>query len=78
VTFNGKNIPLKSERLRLTFKKVENHLALLKSLDKESELIKNQLLFVNILDDAQIVIKKERSEEMKKSEQSGQLYNVLL
>lgn len=38
---------------------------------KEGELIKNQLLFVNILDDAQLVIKKEKSEESKKSEQSG-------
>jgi hypothetical protein len=71
ITFNGKNIPLKSERLRLIFKKVENHTALMKSLEKDSDLIKNQLLFVNILDDAQIVIKKEKSEEMKKSEQSG-------
>ena len=53
-------------------------MALMKSLDKEGELIKNQLSFVNILDDAQIVIKKEKSEEMKKSETSGQLYNVLL
>jgi hypothetical protein len=50
----------------------------MKSLEKEGELIKNQLSFVNILDDAQIVIKKEKSEEMKKSETSGQLYNVLL
>ena len=27
ITFNGKNIPLKSERLRLVFKRVEIHLA---------------------------------------------------
>ena len=26
VTFNGKSVPLKSERLRMIFKKVENHL----------------------------------------------------
>ena len=25
INFNGKNIPLKSERLRMIFKKVENH-----------------------------------------------------
>lgn len=41
---------------------------MMKTLEKESDLIKNQLLFVNILDDAQLVIKKEKSEEMKKSE----------
>ena len=33
---------------------------------------------VNILEDAALVIKKEKAEESKKSEQSGQLYNVLL
>ena len=43
INFNGKNIPLKSERLRHVFKKVENHLNTLSSLpkDKTSELIKN-------------------------------------
>lgn len=33
---------------------------------------------MNIVDDAQLVIKKEKAEETKKSEQSGQLYNVLI
>jgi len=33
---------------------------------------------VNTLEDASLVIKKEKAEESKKSEQSGQLYNVLL
>jgi RNA-binding signal recognition particle 68 len=33
---------------------------------------------VNILEDASLVIKKEKAEESKKSEQSGQLYNILL
>lgn len=33
---------------------------------------------VNTLDEASLVIKKEKAEESKKSEQSGQLYNVLL
>ena len=36
------------------------------------------LRFVNVIDDAQIVIKKEKAEELKKSEQSGNLYNILL
>ena len=36
-----------------------------------TELIKNYLDFVNILDDALLVIKKEKAEESKKSEQSG-------
>lgn len=33
---------------------------------------------MNTLEDAALVIKKEKAEESKKSEQSGQLYNVLL
>lgn len=52
------------------------------SLEKNSgaakELIKNYLNFVNVLDDAQVVIKKEKTEESKKSEQSGQVFNILI
>ena len=79
ITFNGKNIPLKSERLRLVFKRVEIQLAQLNDPSKQnSDQISNYLNFVNILDDAQLVIRKEKAEESKKSEQTGQLYNVLL
>ena len=41
-------------------------------------MINNYLKFVNTLDDAQLVIRKEKAEESKKSEQSGQLYNFLI
>jgi RNA-binding signal recognition particle 68 len=40
--------------------------------------LENYLQLVNILEDAVLVIKKERAEESKKSEQSGQLYNILI
>ena len=40
--------------------------------------LENYLMVVNILEDAALVIKKEKVEESKKSEQSGQLYNILL
>ena len=33
---------------------------------------------MNILEDAALIVKKEKTEESKKSEQSGQLYNILL
>jgi hypothetical protein len=72
ITFNGKNIPLKSERLRLVFKRVEIQLSELNNPTKQNnDQISNYLNFVNILDDAQSVIKKEKAEESKKSEQSG-------
>lgn len=45
---------------------------------KIGELIKGYLKLVDIIDDAQSVIKKEKAEESKKSEQSGQLYNILI
>ena len=41
-------------------------------------VIENYLQLVNILEDAALIIKKEKAEESKKSEQSGQLYNILL
>jgi len=69
-------VPLKTERLRATFKKVENHSNELQEQEKEivlkggspAELIKNYLNFVNILDDALFVIKKEKAEESKRNE----------
>ena len=33
---------------------------------------------MNILEDATLIIKKEKAEESKRSEASGQIYNVLL
>ena len=41
-------------------------------------IIENYLQLVNILEDAALVIKKEKAEESKRSEQSGQLYNILI
>lgn len=92
ISVGTKNIPLKSERLRQTFKRIETHSSLLEDLEKASdisdqssdslqkigELIKSYLKFADIIDDAQSVIKKEKAEESKKSEQSGQLYNILI
>jgi hypothetical protein len=81
ISYNGKSIPLKSERLRLVFKKVENQLAELYDPANQSDnkkTINNFLKFVNTLEDSQIVIKKEKAEESKKSEQSGQVYNLLI
>jgi hypothetical protein len=40
--------------------------------------IRNYLQLVNILEDAVLVIKKEKAEESKRSDASGQLYNTLL
>jgi len=80
-------VPLKSERLRMIFKRVENFLNDIQEQEKAlqtkdggspQDLIKNYLNFVNVLDDAQVVIKKEKAEESKKSEQSGQVFNVLV
>ena len=63
ISVGNKNIPLKSERLKQTFKKIETHSSLLDDLEKSSdisnqsaekigELIKNYLKFADIIDDA--------------------------
>jgi hypothetical protein len=83
ITYNNKSIPLKTEKLKEVFKRVESHQNDIQEYWENSSFdpatqIKNYLQLVNILEDAALVIKKEKAEESKKSEQSGQLYNVLI
>lgn len=72
IVFNGKTIPLKSERIKIIFKKVENKLNDIQMKEKDcnvpQEIIKDYLDFMNILDDATLIIRKEKAEETKKSE----------
>ena len=42
-----------------------------------NELIKNYLKFADLLDESQLVIRKEKTEEQKKSESTGTLFNLL-
>ena len=54
------------------FKRVENDLNVLQAPAAESkDMLSNYIKFVDTLDDAQLVIKKDKAEESKKSEQSG-------
>ena len=84
ITYNNKVIPLKTEKLRIVFKKVQSQMQDIQEYQQIQQgfepghLIKSYLQLVNVLEDASLVIKKEKSEESKKSEQSGQLYNILL
>ena len=41
------------------------------------QVVKAQLKFADCIDECQSVVKKERLEESKTSEQSSQLYNLL-
>ena len=41
-------------------------------------MIVQYLKLADIIDDSQLVIRKEKVEESKKSEQSGSLFNLLL
>ncbi len=83
ITYNNKTVPLKSERLKQVFKKVEfaNH-EIQEYWEKQNEKgeqgkfdtavqIRNYLQLVNILEDAVLVIKKEKAEESKRSDASG-------
>ena len=86
INYNNKIIPLKTEKLKQVFKRVESQMQDIQEYSagnsttqfESSHQIKNYLQLVNILEDASLVIKKEKAEESKKSEQSGQLYNILL
>lgn len=42
------------------------------------QMVKDYLQVANLLDDSTQVIKKEKVEESKKSDASGQFYNILL
>ena len=80
-------MPLKSERLKQVFKKVESHLHDIQEYWDKANMeqakdskkasfdptvqIRNYLLLVNILEDAVLVIKKEKAEEIKRSDASG-------
>ena len=46
--------------------------------DNIGDLMKEQLKFSDVLDEAQIIIRKEKSEEAKKVEQAGGIYNLLI
>ena len=83
ISYNNKIIPLKTEKLRLVFKRVQSQMQDIQEYQLQMNFeaghqIKSYLQLVNILEDAALVIKKEKAEESKKSEQSGQLYNILL
>eukprot|EP00347_Sterkiella_histriomuscorum_P021997 403332041 len=83
ITYNNKSVPLKTEKLKQVFKRVESHMHEIQEAWENTNFdagtqIKNYLQLVNILEDAALVIKKEKAEESKKSEQSGQLYNILI
>lgn len=85
ISYNNKIIPLKTEKLRGVFKRVETLMQDIQDYNQTpsesfeaGHQIKNYLQLVNFLEDAAMVIKKEKAEESKKSEQSGQLYNILL
>ncbi len=86
ITYNNKTVPLKSERLKQVFKKVESHMHDIQeywdkaNMDQAKDSkkafdptvqIRNYLLLVNILEDAVLVIKKEKAEEIKRSDASG-------
>ena len=89
ISYNNKTVPLKSDRLKQVFKKVEGHLHEIEQYWEKDALegqnqfdatvqIRNYMQLVNILEDSSLVIKKEKAEESKRSDASGQLYNTLL
>jgi len=82
ITYNNKSVPLKTEKIKEVFRKIkllQNQIEVLKGEGAPTAAVIrefNQLMMC--LDESQVVLGKEKHEESKKSEASGQMYNVLL
>lgn len=83
ITYQGKSIPLKTQKLQQCFHKLESHLDKMEENANDATLsledkTKNQTDLLHIIEECTIVIQKEKTQETKKSEASGTLYNLLL
>ena len=81
ITYNNKTVPLKTEKMKLAFKEVKTIQSKISQVEDGlpiQQAIPEFNRLVMSLDETQIVIKKEKQEESKKSEATGQVYNVLL
>jgi hypothetical protein len=83
ITYQGKSIPLKTQKLKNTFSKLEHQLEIMGKSNSNDDLtlkdkISNYTTLLHIIEECMVVIQKEKSEETKKSEASGTLYNLLL
>ena len=83
ITFQGKSIPLKTPKLKNSFARLETTLAEVQKVKASDDLslkdkIDNHTHLLHIIEDCLVIIQKEKTEETKKSEASGTLYNLLL
>lgn len=83
ITYQGKSIPLKTQKLKNSFAKLEAGLAELENVKNNEDLslkekIDSYTQLLQILESCIVVIQKEKAEETKKSEAAGTLYNLLL
>jgi hypothetical protein len=83
ITYQGKSIPLKTQKLKHCFQKLEGQLHNMEGLKDSRDLslkekIDNYTHLLHTIEDCVVIIQKEKAEETKKSEASGTLYNLLL
>ena len=81
ISYNNKTVPLKTEKMKSAFKELKTIQSKISQVEDGmpvSQVIPEFNKLVMCLDDTQNVIKKEKQEESKKSEATGQVYNVLL
>lgn len=78
IAFNGRSIPLKTEKLQAIFSKIQLALDEIKANEAVKAKISLLMQIQNTLDDAAYLIKKEKKEEARRSDASGALYNTLL
>ncbi|CAI2361175.1 unnamed protein product [Moneuplotes crassus] len=83
ITYQGKSIPLKTQKLKSSFAKLESGQAELEKVRNSDDLslkdkVDSYTHLLHIIEGCIVVIQKEKGEEIKKSEASGTLYNLLL
>lgn len=83
INYQGKSIPLKTQKLKNCFQKLEMQLHEIDQSKKHADLtlkerIEKYTSLLHVIEDCIVIIQKEKSEEIKKSEASGTLYNLLL
>lgn len=83
INFQGKSIPLKTQKLKNIFQKLEAQVQEIEKLQSDSnatlkDKIDSHTSLLHIIEECVVIIQKEKTEETKKSEASGTLYNLLL
>ena len=84
INYQGISIPLKTEKLRNSFQKLQAKLDALKNVEENKDntdttiKVKAHTDLLHVIEDCIVIIQKEKTQETKRNEASGAVYNLLL